>query len=289
MPKVGLLWRAEWDPPRPGSSVAESCRLHGVFAAFAALGVARRAGRLRRRPGRRGSRAAARPGRRARLGEPDRARPRPLAARPAAPRGRGRGRLGERAPDVILRMATKQVLFDTARAELGHRHAPLPLRRRAARGAPARLADGRPRVLKQQRGMGGAGRLEGRAATGDDAWLRVQHATRDAPPEQLPLSEFVARCEPYFDGGGLMVEQPFQPRLARGDDPRLPDATTRSSASRTSTRAGLRPESAGEPPPGKRFELRERERLPGPPRPDGVRMDAASCSSSSTSTRTPCR
>jgi hypothetical protein len=38
VPKVGLLWRQEWDPPRPGASV-DSYRLHGVFDAFAALGV----------------------------------------------------------------------------------------------------------------------------------------------------------------------------------------------------------------------------------------------------------
>ena len=40
MPKVGLLWRAEWDPASgPGAPVAESCKLNGVFAAFDALGV----------------------------------------------------------------------------------------------------------------------------------------------------------------------------------------------------------------------------------------------------------
>src|SRR5438445_8030340 len=39
MPKVGLLWRAEWDPPQTGVPIATSCRLNGVFAAFGALGV----------------------------------------------------------------------------------------------------------------------------------------------------------------------------------------------------------------------------------------------------------
>ena len=38
--RVGLLWRAEWDPPQPGGSVVETCRLHGMFEAFAALDVA---------------------------------------------------------------------------------------------------------------------------------------------------------------------------------------------------------------------------------------------------------
>jgi hypothetical protein len=37
--RVGLLWRNEWDPLKAGTDVAESCRLHGVFAAFQDLGV----------------------------------------------------------------------------------------------------------------------------------------------------------------------------------------------------------------------------------------------------------
>src|SRR5690242_10560295 len=36
--RVGILWRAEWDPSN-GTSLHETCKLHGVFAAFAALGV----------------------------------------------------------------------------------------------------------------------------------------------------------------------------------------------------------------------------------------------------------
>ena len=36
---MGLLWRPEWDPPQPDVPIAETCRLRGVFAAFAGLGV----------------------------------------------------------------------------------------------------------------------------------------------------------------------------------------------------------------------------------------------------------
>jgi hypothetical protein len=38
--RVGLLWRVEWDPPQPDVSTVETCRLRGVFAAFASLAVA---------------------------------------------------------------------------------------------------------------------------------------------------------------------------------------------------------------------------------------------------------
>ena len=42
MPRVGLLWRAEWDPPEADRSIIESCKLREVFRAFQALGVAAR-------------------------------------------------------------------------------------------------------------------------------------------------------------------------------------------------------------------------------------------------------
>lgn len=37
--RVGLLWRAEWDPVPVDALVVERCRLHRMFAAFSALGV----------------------------------------------------------------------------------------------------------------------------------------------------------------------------------------------------------------------------------------------------------
>jgi hypothetical protein len=32
----------------------------------------------------------------------------------------------------------------------------------------------------------------------------------------VAIDEFLERCRPYFEGGGLVVEQPFQARLAEG-------------------------------------------------------------------------
>jgi hypothetical protein len=37
--RVGLLWRAEWDPPQPGVSISDSCKLRAMIRAFAASGV----------------------------------------------------------------------------------------------------------------------------------------------------------------------------------------------------------------------------------------------------------
>jgi hypothetical protein len=158
-------------------------------------------------------------------------------------------------PNVILRMATKRVLFDTRELSWGTDTrlylSPAELRQEL----PVRLADGTARVLKQQRGMGGQGvwKVE-RDTPDDDARLRVQHATHNAPPERLRLSEFVARCEPYFEAGGLMVEQPFQERIGEG---MIRVYLTHDEVVGFAHQypAGLRPESAGEPPSGKRFEL----------------------------------
>jgi len=46
--------------------------------------------------------------------------------------------------------------------------------------------------------------------------VRVLHALRGSIPQDLPLREFMARCESYFARGGCIIDQPFQPRLPDG-------------------------------------------------------------------------
>lgn len=211
--RVGLLWRAEWDPFQPGRSQVGSCRLHAMFDAFTELGV------------------DAEPvvysdddvdGIRAHVLQLDGV----LVWVNPSEQGRDRSLLdrmlrevAERRvwvsahPDVILRMATKQVLVDTAELSWS---APTYLYRTYAQlraELPRRLRDA-PLVLKQRRGMGGAGvwKVERAGATS----LRVQHAASGSVPAAVGLDEFLARCEPYFADEGLMVEQPFQLRLAEG-------------------------------------------------------------------------
>jgi Domain of unknown function (DUF6815) len=41
-------------------------------------------------------------------------------------------------------------------------------------------------------------------------------AQRGSIPQDMRLEEFMARCEPYFDADGCMVDQPFAPRLPDG-------------------------------------------------------------------------
>ena len=211
--RVGLLWRAEWDPPDEHASIVETCRLHAVFAAFSALGVdaepvvysddsveAVRDQLLALdgvlvwvNPIEQGL---------------DRSLLDPLLREVAAA-----GIWVSAHPDVILKLGTKQVLVDTRRMSWS---SDVHLYRTAEElraQLPARLSAHGPVVLKQHRGMGGDGVWKVEL---DGAEVRVQHATRGSVPEVMPLPDFVQRCEPYFAGTGLMVEQPFQPRLGEG-------------------------------------------------------------------------
>jgi hypothetical protein len=62
--------------------------------------------------------------------------------------------------------------------------------------------------------MGGVGVWKVELVSGGD--LLVQHADGGVPSEVMPADAFFGLCAPYFGHGGLMVEQPFQPRLAEG-------------------------------------------------------------------------
>ena len=122
-------------------------------------------------------------------------------------------------PNVILKMGVKQVLYRTKHLGWGtdtHLY-------RAARdfraAFPPRLQSAGPRVLKQNRGNGGQGvwKVELVAPTArEDAIVRVLHARRGSLPEDLPLGDFMKRCESYFAAEGCIVDQPFQARLPEG-------------------------------------------------------------------------
>ena len=122
-------------------------------------------------------------------------------------------------PDVILEMGVKEVLYRTKHLGWG---GDTHLYRSAAEFAaafPTRLQSSGPRVLKQNRGNGGQGvwkvELLPAGAAIRDA-VRVLHAQRGSIPEDLPLRDFMMRCDPYFDWGGCIVDQPFEPRLPDG-------------------------------------------------------------------------
>jgi hypothetical protein len=207
--RVGLLWRREWDPPSE-----DPPKLHGVFAAFAELGVdaegvvysddeveAVREQLLQLdgvlvwvNPIEKGL---------------DRSRLNALLIEVA-----DAGVFVSAHPDVISRMGTKEVLVETRAMSWGtdtHLYrSPGEFRETF----PERLAERGTLVLKQERGMGGQGVWKVERVDGDI--VTVQHAAGAAEPEQTALADFLDACEAYFAHGGVVVEQPYQARLPEG-------------------------------------------------------------------------
>jgi hypothetical protein len=208
------LWRREWDPPESSGVDVTTCKLHGVFAAFSELGVEPEpviysddeVDAVRDR-----------------LHELDgvlvwvnpiekglnRSKLDPLLREAA-----DAGVFVSAHPDVILRLGTKEVLVATGSMSWGTDTHIYRTFDAFTREFPRRLAERSPLVLKQQRGMGGQGVWKVERV--DDDTVLTQHAAGGAEPERGRLAEFLESCAPYFAGSGLMVEQPYQPRLPEG-------------------------------------------------------------------------
>jgi hypothetical protein len=124
-------------------------------------------------------------------------------------------------PDVILKMGTKEVLCSTANVGWGsdaHVYRTLDDLREQL---PRRLAPGNARVLKQYRGHSGHGvwKVQLKSAdsvSGQQSIIRVRHALRGSPEEEISIDAFANRCEQYFARQGRMVDQPYQERLTDG-------------------------------------------------------------------------
>ncbi|MBS0641479.1 MAG: Cj0069 family protein [Proteobacteria bacterium] len=122
-------------------------------------------------------------------------------------------------PDVILKMGVKEVLHRTRHLGWG---TDTHLYRTAAAFRsqfPARLRQEGPRVLKQNRGNGGQGvwKVEAVSSSSGNAMpVHVLHAQRGSVVKETTLDDFMHQCELYFDDGGCIIDQPFQPRLPEG-------------------------------------------------------------------------
>jgi hypothetical protein len=122
-------------------------------------------------------------------------------------------------PDVILKMGVKEVLHRTKQMGWGTDIQLYYTADEFHRAFPARLRSQGSCVLKQNRGNAGQGvwKVEWIERPGSQTDLvSVLEARRGSMPETVPLETFMARCQPYFDYGGCIIEQPFQPRLPDG-------------------------------------------------------------------------
>jgi hypothetical protein len=132
-------------------------------------------------------------------------------------------------PDIILKLGTKEVLYRTRAIGWGcdtHLYGSID---QMVQELPLRLAAGKARVLKQNRGNGGNGVWKVQLDTFADGEIRslgtlpqpetavrVRHAKRGCSEEAITLGEFYGRCQPYFSGNGRMLDQEYQQRLPEG-------------------------------------------------------------------------
>jgi hypothetical protein len=130
-------------------------------------------------------------------------------------------------PDIILKMGTKEVLYQTRHMGWGCDTHLLTSSEQMQQELPVRLMAGEARVLKQYRGNGGSGgwkvELAEKPATETDLEdlerdirVRVRHAQRGSSDETIPLADFFKLCAPYFADSGRMIDQAYQSRLPEG-------------------------------------------------------------------------
>jgi hypothetical protein len=118
-------------------------------------------------------------------------------------------------PDAIMKLGTKDVLFDTRDLPFGSDVARIGSLAQLEAELPGRLLRG-PRVLKQHRGQSGNGiwRVEADGVS----MLRVRHAQRGSDEERIDVPTLLAKLATYFEpaNGGHMIDQAWQPRLVEG-------------------------------------------------------------------------
>jgi hypothetical protein len=123
-------------------------------------------------------------------------------------------------PEVILKMGTKEVLYQTRHLGWGsdvHLYGDQDQMRREL---PHRLAKG-PRVLKQYRGHSGDGvwkleLIEPASVVSPQTIIWARQAKKGSVAVKISLAEFMERCRPYFTGQVRMIDQAYQERLPDG-------------------------------------------------------------------------
>lgn len=123
-------------------------------------------------------------------------------------------------PDVIARIGTKEILVATRELPFGSDCYTYDGIAQFRAEFPPRLAAERVRVVKRHRGNAGIGvwKIEQTSdASGMEAIVEVQDAhPRGTNTETRRLGDVIDELAPAFGGGGCLIDQPFQPRIADG-------------------------------------------------------------------------
>ena len=128
-------------------------------------------------------------------------------------------------PDLIDAIGTKEVLYRTRDMPWGSDVRLYSTLVEFRDRFPECLAEGRPRVIKQCRGNGGNGvwkvetagaGLVGQGTLPASTPVHLRHAQRGSVDELSTLGAFMERSAVYFEDGGCLVDQLYQPRLTEG-------------------------------------------------------------------------
>ena len=118
-------------------------------------------------------------------------------------------------PDMILKLGTKDVLYQTQNMSWGcetHRYNSM---QELQMQLPQHLKTG-PRVLKQYRGNDGIGIWKVQAHPTNAGLVRVRHAPRANLEQDMTFSAFYEILEPYFANNGRIIGQTYQQRITEG-------------------------------------------------------------------------
>ena len=124
-------------------------------------------------------------------------------------------------PDAIMKLGTKDVLVDTRDLGWGSDTHRVDTVAQLRHELGTRLRGDAARVLKQWRGHSGIGvwRVQ-RSAEGQPSGpvgrVRARHAQRGCVESEMTFDAFIDLMAPYFENGGHMVDQAWQPRLSEG-------------------------------------------------------------------------
>jgi Domain of unknown function (DUF6815) len=124
-------------------------------------------------------------------------------------------------PDVILKLGTKQILYDTRAMEWGSDVRLYRSLTELEGVLPVMLRKGEVRVLKQYRGNGGNGVWKVSSASSPhesvhEMRVKARHALRGCVEQISAWKDFLGKVESYFDNGGCIIDQPYQDRLTEG-------------------------------------------------------------------------
>ena len=118
-------------------------------------------------------------------------------------------------PKVILKMGTKEVLYDTKNMSWGSDTQVFKTAEKLRQEFPNIIKQS-ARVLKQYRGSGGNGVWKVELVDPDSQQVAVLHAKRGSMVEIMELQDFMKKMDPYFIGSGHLIDQEFQNRLEEG-------------------------------------------------------------------------